>query len=178
MGGGYSRVMFERCGFDYSCLDAMPGGLEIDLNEDRVPLAHLFKYQLVTNFGATKHVANQANAFRIIHDLTKSRGLMVHNLPMQGNIDHGLILYTPKFFDRLASHNKYERIMFKSGPVEQKPMPAHLGSFIDNFEVIENVSLPYLALHILLRKGEYSPFRTPFDGEIDKMSDKWRAKYG
>lgn len=179
MAGGYSQAMFEKCGFRYASLDAMPGGYELDLNSDLVPLPLVGTHQLVTNFGTTEHVCNQGHAFKVIHDLTKLGGIMVHNLPMQGNINHGLVLYTPKFFDRLASRNGYERLLFTSDNPNPRPVPEDLGRYMENFDRIAKVQFHDLAMHCVLKKPvDFRPFRLPFDGEIDKMSEKWRAKYG
>jgi hypothetical protein len=64
-------------------VDTAPHTIRLDLNFDDVPDKHKGKYQLVTNFGTTEHVANQNQAMKIIHDLTAVGGVMVHNLPMQ-----------------------------------------------------------------------------------------------
>jgi hypothetical protein len=80
------------------------------LNFDSIPPEHEGKYNLVTNFGTTEHVANQLNAFKIIHDLTAPNGIMVHELPAQGMFNHGLVNYNPKFFWLLARSNGYKFI--------------------------------------------------------------------
>jgi hypothetical protein len=59
------------------------------------------------NFGTTEHVANQLNAFKLIHDLAAKGCIMVHTLPSHGQFNHGLVNYNPKFFWMLARSNGY-----------------------------------------------------------------------
>ena len=67
------------------------------LNHDEISAFR--KYHLVTNFGTTEHVANQLNAFEIIHELTAPKGVMVHSVPAQGATSiMDVINYNPKFF--------------------------------------------------------------------------------
>ena len=80
---------------------------------DQVPEGCRGKYRLVTNYGTTEHVANQLNAFKIIHDLTAVGGLMVHSVPAQGMFCHGLVNYNPKFFWMLARSNGYKWLLTK-----------------------------------------------------------------
>jgi len=91
-------------------IDGSPESIPLDLNYDSVPPAAKGKYQLVTNFGTTEHVANQLNAFNIIHDLTAPNGIMVHEVPTQGMLNHGLVNYNFKFFWLLSRSNGYKVI--------------------------------------------------------------------
>ena len=67
---------------------------------------------MVTNFGTTEHIANQLNAFKIIHDLTAPGGIMIHAVPAQGLVNHGLLKYNPKWFWMLARSNDYRWLDF------------------------------------------------------------------
>jgi SAM-dependent methyltransferase len=70
------------------------------------------KFDVVTNFGTTEHIANQLNAFKIIHDLTAPGGIMIHAVPAQGLVNHGLLKYNPKWFWMLARSNDYRWLDF------------------------------------------------------------------
>jgi hypothetical protein len=107
-----ARELYEWLGFRYSAIDidGSQGSIPLDLNYDDVPAQERGKYQLVTNFGTTEHVANQLNAFKIIHELTSQAGIMIHSLPAQGFFNHGLVNYNPKFFWYLARSNGYQLI--------------------------------------------------------------------
>jgi len=109
-----ARPFWEALGFEYSCIDidGTPGAIRLDLNTARVPRRLRERFGLVTNFGTTEHVANQLQAFRIIHDLTIPGGVMIHHVPSQGMMNHGLVNYNPKFFWMLARENNYDWLMF------------------------------------------------------------------
>src|SRR3984885_13366940 len=106
-----SRPFWTSIGFEYATIDL--GGyrdsIPLDLNTDQVPEKLRQQFDLVVNTGTTEHVANQAQAFRIIHDLTRIGGVMFHEVPA-GSWNHGLINYTPKFFMLLHKQNDYEQI--------------------------------------------------------------------
>jgi hypothetical protein len=108
----FARDFWRWLGFDYGAIDidGSPGSIPLDLNYDSVPRGARGKYDFVTNFGTTEHVANQLNAFEVIHDLTRHRGLMLHALPAQGMLNHGLVNYNFKFFWMLARSNGYRFI--------------------------------------------------------------------
>jgi hypothetical protein len=104
-----ARLFWEWLGFRYVSIDVDGAvSIELDLNFDKVSWAYRGCFDLVTNYGTTEHVANQLNAFQVIHDLARVGGVMVHHLPLQGMMDHGLVNYNPKFFWKLARSNRYQ----------------------------------------------------------------------
>jgi len=128
-----SRDFWRWLGFDYAAIDVdgSPGSLAIDLNFESAPPETIGKYQLVTNYGTTEHVANQLNAFKIIHDLTAVGGLMVHELPAQGMLNHGLVNYNFKFFWMLARSNSYKVVLadYRQSP-QSYSLPDNIVDFI------------------------------------------------
>jgi SAM-dependent methyltransferase len=105
-----ARDLWEWLGFNYShvALDGSAGAVSLDLNFDAIPHAMRGKFALVSNIGITAHVANQLNAFKAIHDLCATGGVMLHRLPAEGFQTHGLLKYNPKFFWMLARSNGYK----------------------------------------------------------------------
>lgn len=103
-----ARDFWRWLEFDYAAIDVdgSEGSIPLDLNYDSAGEA-AGKYDLVTNYGTTEHVANQLNAFKVIHELAKPGGIMVHRLPAQGMLNHGLVNYNLKFFWMLARSNGY-----------------------------------------------------------------------
>ena len=83
-----ARGFYEWLGFRYACIDidGSPGSIALDLNYDITPLNETGSYQLVTNFGTTEHVANQLNAFKIIHELCAPGGLMNSRCSYSGDV--------------------------------------------------------------------------------------------
>ena len=125
-GAAMTREIWRWLGVEYLAIDVdgSPGAIALDLNCDAVPAEARSKYGLVTNFGTTEHVANQSNAFKIIHDLAADGGIMVHNLPCH-QPNHGLINYTTKFFWALVRANDYRHIYMRAYP-EGDPESIHV----------------------------------------------------
>jgi hypothetical protein len=116
-GAPMTREIWQWLGVEYLAvdIDCTPDAVPLDLNCDDVPAEIRSRYSLVTNFGTTEHIANQSNAFKIIHDLTALDGIMIHNLPCH-QPDHGLINYNPKFFWALARANDYRHVFTRLSP--------------------------------------------------------------
>jgi hypothetical protein len=149
-------------GKEYKALDAdgwygKPFDFNLDQVEEKDKLANCF----VINSGTTEHLIDQANAFRIAHDLTKKEGLMLHSVPFLGSIDHGFFNYNPNFFQALASFNSYEImglwLSFPSSPTLvpwNKNMIPVFNSFVNEEEGI--------SLICLLKKNHDLDFCIPF----------------
>jgi hypothetical protein len=133
-----ARLIWTWLGFEYAAIDidGSPGSIPLDLNFDEVPKRFRKHFQLVTNLGTTEHVANQLQAFKIIHDLTANGGVMIHNLPAQGFMNHGLVNYNLKFFWMLARSNGYKWI-YSDFAVSDKSygLPENIAGDVRNFEV-------------------------------------------
>src|ERR1700749_4780572 len=80
-----ARTLWQWLSFDYMTIDIdnTPDSIPLDLNYDDVPSELRLSFDLVTNLGTTEHVANQLNAFKVIHDLTRVGGVMFHDVPAQ-----------------------------------------------------------------------------------------------
>jgi hypothetical protein len=134
-----SAPFWTSLGFEYMAIDygGHRNSISLDLNRDRVPRRLRGAFDLVINTGTTEHVANQDNAFRIIHDLAFDvGGIMYHEVPGGGMGDHGLISYHPRFFSRLCDCNGYRRLL----------------------EACDGVTI-----RVALRKRQLSHFQTPLD---------------
>jgi hypothetical protein len=104
-----AKELWEWLGCEYTAIDidTSPHVVPLDLNFDNVPRHYRGQFALVMNLGTTEHIANQLQAMKVIHDLTKLHGIMIHNVPMQGYTNHGMINYNPKFFWMLARSCRY-----------------------------------------------------------------------
>jgi hypothetical protein len=109
-----SEPFWTAMGFEYAAVDlnGHRDSIPLDLNMDEVPERLRQQFDLVINTGTTEHIANQAQAFRIIHDLTRVGGVMFHEVPA-GSWNHGLFNYTPKFFLLLEKQNDYEQVYLR-----------------------------------------------------------------
>jgi SAM-dependent methyltransferase len=98
------RIVFDCETYRAIDLNGTEAAWRFDLNGP-IPLAETF--DVVTNFGTSEHVFDQAQLFRSIHALTRPGGLMLHAVPTQGGPDHGFYNYHPTFFHDLAGANGY-----------------------------------------------------------------------
>ncbi len=107
---GPASEYFKRLGCDYVSfdIDGRFGAIPFDLNYDKVGPDRRHSATLTTNLGTTEHVVDQVACFRTIHELTAPGGYMVHALPLNNYVNHGLYSYSPAFFEALAAANDYE----------------------------------------------------------------------
>jgi hypothetical protein len=96
----------------YTSYDVCPGmKTEIfDLNTERLPTHYRNHFNAVLNFGTTEHVINQMNSFEVMHDAVKAGGVIHHQVPSVGWLDHGYFTYHATFFDDLVKANGYELV--------------------------------------------------------------------
>jgi hypothetical protein len=174
-----AREFWRWLGFDYAAvdIDGSPGSLPLDLNYDDVPKNAVGKYDLVTNFGTTEHVANQLNAFKVIHDLTALGGVMWHHLPAQGMLNHGLVNYNPKFFWMLARSNGYKWLYSDYGSASVTyPFPENIIDNITPFNVgagerLRDLRVSDAELVVALQKVFETPFVAPLDVMTSTTTD-------
>lgn len=129
---GSARAWFNKLGYDdYTCidLDGRHGALKLDLNtctsRDVAGAADRWEsmsFDLVANHGTSEHVFNQANVFKLMHDLTfPGQGIMIHAVPTpKFGAPHGFYFYDEQLFEDLARANGYYimRIHRRSEPRE------------------------------------------------------------
>lgn len=103
----------QDLGMTYVCIDidGRHGALKLDLNvASRAEVGCAF--DVVTNHGTTEHCFNQHNCFKLMHDITKVGGLMIHIVPSNpwDYQDDSFFYYSLQLFDDLADANEYERV--------------------------------------------------------------------
>jgi 2-polyprenyl-3-methyl-5-hydroxy-6-metoxy-1,4-benzoquinol methylase len=166
-----ASLFWESIGLSYSAIDIdeTPNSIPLDLNYDEVPFLEQGKYHVVTNYGTTEHVANQLNAFKIIHDLTALGGIMIHSLPTQGMPNHGLVNYNPKFFWMLARSNGYHWVyMDYTQSLDNYRLPQNIADQIIKFNPqflhhLENYKISDAGLFIVLQKKYNTQYVAPLD---------------
>jgi hypothetical protein len=164
-----SREFWRSLGFAYASLefDGHRDSTALDLNRDHVPHHMRAAFDLVVNTGTTEHVANQDNAFRVMHDLCREGGIMYHQLPAGGMMTHGLITYTPKFFWHLCRENGYEAVVLRVSAYPASPVPQNIRdsnlSYAGCDPIEAGLSVPDFIVAAVLRKPHDRPFVTPLD---------------
>jgi len=169
-GAPYARDFWAWLGFDYAAIDIDGADIiRLDLNYESIAPELVGKYKVVTNFGTTEHVANQLNAFKTIHDLAAPDGVMIHHLPMQGMLNHGLINYNPKFFWMLSRGNEY-RIVYISVNIDTGycELPQNIVDAVVAFDPgfvarSPGYHVADAALIVVLQKTIDAPYVAPID---------------
>ncbi len=84
--------------------------LPLDL-DDPVPSSLHNRFDVITNYGTIEHINNQYQAFKNMHDMCKSDGIMIHSLPPVGHWPgHARYYYTEENMTLLAQLCQYEII--------------------------------------------------------------------
>jgi hypothetical protein len=158
--------LFRGSSYRYRCLDLFPGEFTIvaDLNSFSVPPGDGGSFDLITNFGTTEHVADQINAFRVLHDYAGVGSLIIHSVPFSGYFNHGLFNYHPLFFVFLAAANNYKiEYLGLSPPHLPYSIPAISGLGGCENWVAKTIESGIVGCH--LRKINDEPFRLFTDAD-------------
>jgi hypothetical protein len=173
-----ARLLYEGLGLKYNCIDVDGrfGTLVLDMNFDVAPKEHHCSYGLVTNHGTSEHILNQYNVFKLMHDLTRPGGMMIHAVPFTVHLEHGFFNYQPNFFECLARYNSYETLGLWVGPDWQ------LASFIPwDPMLLDFLTLTPKTTHLLVvahRKMYDRDFCVPFQEVYESMvPDEVRSRY-
>lgn len=142
-----------------------------DLNR---PLRLAHSYDVVINHGTAEHVFNIAQVFKSMHDACKVGGLLIHDAPFTGWIDHGFYCLQPTLFYDLAAVNGYDVVKvavhdFNSGGI----WPLESRDDLCKLSVPPNASL-----FVVLRKTKADDFKLPMQGYYDgTLSDEGRQAW-
>lgn len=101
----FYRELFDPCTITSIDMNGTEVAIRHDLNS---PLPGHVAYDVVMNHGTAEHVFNIAQVFATIHDCCKVGGLMIHESPFTGWLDHGFYCLQPTLFYDLAAANGYE----------------------------------------------------------------------
>jgi hypothetical protein len=170
-GAPLAREFWTWLGLNYASIDidGSPGSIPLDLNYDEVPTELVGRYDIVTNFGTTEHVANQLQSFKIIHDLAAAGAIMLHVLPAGGMPNHGLVSYNPKFFWMLGRSNGYKIAFMTMGQSDRDAgLPDDLVEILALYEPQAKTefaayTMPATSVVVALQKVFDTPFVAPLD---------------
>lgn len=158
--GGFIGDLLLLCGFKYTALDIFHATNTIlfDLNVHEPGPELEGKFDLVMNLGTTEHVFNQLRAFQSLHALTKLGGILYHDLPMAGYMNHALFRYDPLFFRTLVEANPYEVLLEQITPGAVHRTPDDLrakGYAADTYTD--------MGIEIMMKRVSAEPFRIPLE---------------
>jgi hypothetical protein len=142
------------------------GGTESALRQDlNWPLELDRKFNVVFNHGTAEHIFNIPHVFKTVHDYTLPGGLMIHESPFTGWIDHGFYSLHPTLFFDLAETNRY----LVMGMFIEDLTTMQVQQIADRDAVAQLVragDLPpnSMLLTILRQAADEQPFRVPLQG--------------
>lgn len=167
------RDVWLAAGFDYVSIDVNEegGARFVDLNYWPNEADALGTFDVVTNFGTTEHIANQASAFATVHHLLRPGGIAVHHIPIIHFLNHSLANVTPRFLLLLAAFNDYAVAVARAESHYIDRMVAfHYGTdilFLRGLRAaLLDSTLATLAF-VVLRKQSDAPFVPPVDVALD-----------
>lgn len=136
--------------------------MRLDLNQ---PIALDRQYDVTMNNGTAEHILNIGQFLKTMHEWTKPGGLMLHEAPFNGWIDHGFYTLQPTLFFDIAAANQYDLLgLFYIDAVhhEIKQMQDRdaVIALIRSDSITSNASL----YAVLRKRAVESPFVFPFQG--------------
>lgn len=177
----YVSEIYKDAGFKHKCLDlnGKDNALTIDLNlwpNPELNESNFQKFDLITNFGTTEHVANQLNAFAIIHYLSKKNGVILHHIPMLNYSSHAMSVATPLLLQKLINWNGYEikKAKWETSMVNEA-IDFHYNSgmcYIENYlKTIAESTYSAMGLFVLINSNA-SKFIPPLDVDVTGTSER------
>jgi SAM-dependent methyltransferase len=135
---------------------------KLDLN---MPVVLDRRFDVVINHGTAEHIFDIAQVFRTIHDYTAPGGMMIHESPFTGWIDHGFYTLQPTLFFDLAEANQYSILGIFITQINDKSIVrlrdrATLYGLIKAKQIPDNANL----FTVLRKYTEHRPFQIPQQG--------------
>lgn len=141
--------------------DGTPQAAKLDLNE-KIPIVPY--YDTVINHGTAEHVFNIGQVFRTIHDATAFGGLMIHESPFTGWIEHGFYSLQPGLFFDLAETNDYRMVAMYIQDLDARSLHG-ISSREEIYDLAKDGKLPANSMLLtVLRKTTDLAFRVPIQG--------------
>lgn len=136
-----------------------------DLN---YPVQFLYRYDVVVNHGTLEHIFDIAQAFETIHESCALDGVMIHESPFHGWLDHGFYNLQPTLFYDLADANNYLiEVVFlehiEGGITQEVYDRDQMHELIQHKQILEGTML-----FVALRKQSNLKFRKPMQAIYDK----------
>ena len=112
----FYKIFFHVESLESIDLHGTPASMRLDLN-----LTHDLgkQFDCIINLGTAEHVFNVYQVFKSIHEWIKKDGIVIHCLPMYGEVDHGFYNFHPTFFWDLLLANNYNNILLAKGNMKQ-----------------------------------------------------------
>lgn len=154
------RLLFDSPDITSIDMHGTAAALKLDLNG---PLDLGRQFDVVINHGTAEHIFNVARVFVSMHEATKPGGLMIHESPFTGWIDHGFYCFQPTLFLDVARANDYAIKLLAIEVLNQSvtivKSREELLSLAKSGEIPDNAML-----FVAMQKQGDEPFRIPMQG--------------
>ncbi|MFT2111652.1 hypothetical protein [Marinomonas sp. 2405UD68-3] len=174
--GDYANKIYQYWGLEYFSIDYSGENncINIDLNTDIINDKYKNSFSVVTNFGTTEHIFNQANCFISAHNACAVDGIIIHVVPFQKNNEHGFYNYQPNFFFSLALSNNYEILDFIflsiTAGARNDVLVYELDMFNTYSDLPDNSDLNIMCV---LKKTKNTPFIPPQQEKYTNISNRY-----
>lgn len=140
-------------------MNGTPEAWRHDLN---APLPPMGEFDVIINHGTAEHIFDIAQVFKSMHDACKPGGLMIHEAPFTGWLDHGFYCLQPTLFYDLAAANGYCIVSVAVEEIQSRQVID-----VESREAMTALlpSVPNNAmLYVVLQKVADAPFMVPMQG--------------
>lgn len=125
---------------------------------------HEKTFDVVINHGTAEHIFNIGQVFKSMHDACCPDGLMIHESPFTGWIDHGFYCLQPTLFYDLAAANNYQIVkvaieQIESGTIIELDGRDHVSRLVAAGNLPNNAML-----YVVFRKLFDDDFKVPTQG--------------
>jgi hypothetical protein len=137
-----------------------------DLNH---PITLNRRFDVVINHGTAEHIFNIGQVFRTVHDYTLPGGLMIHESPFTGWIDHGFYSLQPTLYFDLADFNQYALFgMFVEDLTAQTILQIKTREDVHTFVKAKDLPENSMLFTVLKKSAFDQPFQLPMQGYYRK----------
>ena len=148
-------------------LQGAEGAHRLDLN---APVTLEGRFDVTINHGTAEHIFNIAQVFATAHDYTKPGGMMMHEGPFTGWVDHGFYSFQPTLFFDLAAANGYHDVsVYVEDLVARKATRLHSPEAIHEAAQADGFPANAMLLVILHKSDDERPFEFPVLGCHKRM---------
>ena len=158
----------------YNCVDlnGQLGSIAHDMNLPFDDTSYYAKYDLVSDHGCNEHIFNVAEAYRTMHRLCKSGGILVNIQNVwRGN---GYYCFDASFFEGIAAANNY-RLLYSAYMVTPLPLISDAPGAVAQFhipvseallDVINWSKTAAIGICYVFQKQSDAEFRIAYQGDF------------
>jgi hypothetical protein len=161
---GYAKIIYAKLFStqDVASIDAGgPTAHKFDLNQ---PCTLNRQFTTVINHGTAEHIFNIAQVFRTMHDHCAVGGLMIHECPFTGWLDHGFYCLQPTLFWDVAHDNGYKMVLMATEHLQSRTYKIYENREQLLEERRRGALADNLMLFVVMRKTKDEQFYVPMQG--------------